>query len=212
MLTCATNPFQCLVSGPAVRWAADRYFSASESLRVLMDCGGAADRRDLAGARSGSSATATGQPSAFAARHAVAGIRTGLRVRNSLVRWNLLLGLRHHAPLWRAADSGRRAGADLVLHVYRALPRNVRAAAGLGRRDEDRRIEDHWTESRRTKARRIGSGGSARARGGSVSLGRGGTRPDADHRVSMGASGLLADREFCAHADCDTHRRLRALV
>ena len=62
------------------------------------------------------------------------------------------------------------------------------------------------------RARRIGSVDTARAGGGSVSLGRGGTCPHADYRVSMGASGILADRKFCAHADCDTHRRLRALV
>src|SRR6202040_887935 len=53
MLACATNPFQCLASGRAVCRAADRHFSASESLLVLLDRGGAAHRCDLAGAGSG---------------------------------------------------------------------------------------------------------------------------------------------------------------
>jgi apolipoprotein N-acyltransferase len=33
-----------------------------------------------------------------------------------------------------------------------------------------------------------------------------------NYRVSMGASGILPDREFCAHADCDPRRRVRTLV
>src|ERR1700686_5820912 len=58
MLTCATNPFQCLATGRAVSRAADRHFSASEPVLVIVDCGDASDRRDLAGAGSGDSATA----------------------------------------------------------------------------------------------------------------------------------------------------------
>src|SRR5260370_5928799 len=113
MLGCATNPFQCLASGHAIRGAADHYFSTSESLLVFLDCGGADDRRDLAGARSGDSAT--GSAGALAARHAVAGLRTRLRVRHSLVSWDLLLDFRHHAPLRPAARSSRLAGSGLVL-------------------------------------------------------------------------------------------------
>ena len=209
MLACATNPFQCLVARPAIRWAANRHLSASESLLVLVDRGGAADRRDLAGARSGDPASGSSSSGAFVASLAVAGVRTGLRVRDSLVCRDVLLGLRHHAPLWRAADSGRCAGADLVLHVCRAVSRAVRAAAGLGRRNRDSRNDECRSEG---KASRIGSGDPARAGGGSVSLGRGRTRPDADYRVSMGASGILADGKFHAHTDGHTYRRLRALV
>src|SRR5260370_10379956 len=130
MLACATNPFQCLASSHAIRWAADRCFSTSESLLVFLDCGGAADRRDLAGARYGDSAI--GWAGALAARHAVAGVRTRLRVRHSLGSWDLRLDLRHHASLRRAARAGCRAGAGLVLYVVGALFRNVRAAAGGG--------------------------------------------------------------------------------
>src|SRR5208282_4770718 len=59
---------------------------------------------------------------------------------------------------------------------------------------------------------RFRSGDPARARGGSISVGCGGIGPDANHRVSMGASGILADGEFWAHADCDAHGCLWALV
>jgi hypothetical protein len=52
MLACATNPFKCLVSGNNISWIADRYFPSSESLLVFMDCSGAADGWDLAGAPS----------------------------------------------------------------------------------------------------------------------------------------------------------------
>src|SRR5580704_19657168 len=93
MLTCATNVFQCLASGCAVCRAADRHFSASESLLVVVDCGGATDRCDLAGAASGDSATATRRSGAFAAGHAMAGVCAGLPVRDSLVCRNLLLDL-----------------------------------------------------------------------------------------------------------------------
>src|ERR1700682_1569722 len=75
MLTCATNPFQCLASGRAVCRATDRHFSASESLLVLVARGGAADCGDLAGAGSGDSATAARRSGASAARHAIAGVR-----------------------------------------------------------------------------------------------------------------------------------------
>ena len=178
--------------------------SAAGALWAGLGRSGAAAGRDLAGACSGDSTTATAneRSGAFAARHALAGVRAGLRVRHSVVCRGLLLGLRHHAPLWRDADSGRRAGDDLVLHVCRALSRDVRTAAGFGRG-----IEQLWTEGRR-----IGSVDAARACGRSVSLGCGGTRTDADYRVSMGTSGILADREFCAHADCDPHRRVRTLI
>src|SRR6266404_7106553 len=90
MLTCATNPLPCVASGRAVSRAADRHFSTSESLLVLVDCGGSADRCDLAGARSGDSATATRRSGASAAGHAVAGVRGGLRVRDPLVCRDLL--------------------------------------------------------------------------------------------------------------------------
>ena len=53
-------------------------------------------------------------------------------MRHSLVCRDLLLDLRHHAPLWRYAGSRGRAGADLVLHVCRALSRDVRPVAGIG--------------------------------------------------------------------------------
>src|SRR6266403_3417279 len=202
MLACATNPFQFLASGHAIRGAADHYFSTSESLLVLLDCGGAADGRDLADAHSGDSAAAARRSGAFAARHALAGVRTRLRVWNSLVCWDLLLDLRHHASLRRHADSGRGVGAGLVLHVCWPLSRDVRAAGG----------RDGWVEFRWTEGRRIGSLDQARAGGSSVSLGRGGTRPDADYGVSLGASRVRADREFCNHADCDAHRRLWAVV
>src|SRR5258708_7460181 len=59
MLTCATNPFQCVATGGVVSRAADRHFSAFESPLVVVDRGGAVDRRDLAGALSGDTATAT---------------------------------------------------------------------------------------------------------------------------------------------------------
>ena len=159
MLACATNSFQCLVARPAIRWAADRYFPASESLLVLVDRGGAAGRRDLAGARSRESASGWASSGAFAASRAVAGVRTRLRVRDSLVCRDMLLGVRHPAPLWRAADSGRCAGADLVLHVRRALSRNVRAAAGLGRRNRDSGKAESRSDDCRSqgKASRIGS-------------------------------------------------------
>ena len=58
----------------------------------------------------------------------------------------------------------------------------------------------------------IGGVDPAHAGGGSISLGCGGACPDADYRVPVGASGICADGEFCAHADRDIRRRLRALV
>ena len=68
-------------------------FSAAESLLVFVGCGGAAAGCDLAGACSGDSATATRRSGAFDASHAVAGVRTGLRVRDSVVCRDLLLDL-----------------------------------------------------------------------------------------------------------------------
>src|SRR6202140_5900632 len=53
MLTCATNPFQCLATGRAVSRAADRHFSASEPVLVFVDRAGAAHRCALEGAGPG---------------------------------------------------------------------------------------------------------------------------------------------------------------
>ena len=126
----AQNPPKCVGTGAGVGSPAGCDLSAAGVVLAGLGRGGAADRCDLAGARSGDSAI--GWSGAFAARRAVAGIPAGLQVRDFVVCRDLLLDLRHHAPLWRAADSGRRAGADFVLHVRRALSRDVRAAAGLG--------------------------------------------------------------------------------
>ena len=64
----------------------------------------------------------------------------------------------------------------------------------------------------RIKAAGFRSVDPARAGGGSLSLGRGGNCADADFAGSVGDAGILADRKFCAHADCDIDRRLRTVV
>ncbi len=165
-----------------------------------MDCGGAADRCHFALPRSRDSAaaTATRRSSAAAARHALAGICVGLLMRHPVVCRNLLLDLRHHAPLWWPADSSRDAGAGFVLYVRGALPRDVRAVAGFGRRI--------------IRGSRVDLVGAPGACGGSVSLGCRGTGSNTDYGVSVGASGIFADREFCAHANCHAHRRVWAFV
>src|SRR5208282_2888025 len=135
ILARAANPFECVGTGAGVGGPAGCDLPAAGAVWAGLGRGGSAAGRDLAGTRSRDSATASARErsGAFAARYAVAGVRTGLRVRHSLVCRDLLLDLRHHAPLWRNATSGRRAGADSFLHVCRALSRDVRAAASPDR-------------------------------------------------------------------------------
>jgi hypothetical protein len=83
-----------------------------------------------------------------AARLTVQGFLLGYLCGILLVCRNLLLDLRHHASLWRNATSGRRAGADLVLHVCRALSRNVRAAAGTWLPDRRSRSNQSRSDKR----------------------------------------------------------------
>src|SRR5258708_37481376 len=49
MLTCATNPFQCVATGRVVSRAAGRHLSAFEALLVGLARGVAADRDIIAG-------------------------------------------------------------------------------------------------------------------------------------------------------------------
>ena len=102
---------------------------------LRVDRGGAAAGCHFAVPRSGNSATGIG------VRRVCCPLRHGrgsysVTLRDSLVCRNLLLDLRHHAPLWRDADSGRRAGTDFVLYVCRAVSRDIWAAAGAGGRIE----------------------------------------------------------------------------
>src|SRR5271154_2606564 len=134
MLACATNLFQCLVLSLAVGRAADRYLSAPWPLRLGLDRGCSSADRYFANACPRDSATKSGGAGAAVARHAVARVCAGLSLRDSLVRRDLLLDLRHYAPLRRYADSGGRRHFDSILHVCRALSRPVRTAAGSGGR------------------------------------------------------------------------------
>src|SRR5258706_10939463 len=59
MLTCATNPFQCVATGGVVRRASGRPFSAFESSLVVLDRGGAGVCRVLCGEISGDTPTPT---------------------------------------------------------------------------------------------------------------------------------------------------------
>src|SRR5208282_5685924 len=95
----AQNPPKGLGAGARVGDPAGRDLSAAGDVWAVVDCGGAAAGRDLAGPRSGDSAI--GWAGALAARHAMAGVRTGLRVRDSVVCRDVLLDFRHHASLWR---------------------------------------------------------------------------------------------------------------
>src|SRR5260221_6162950 len=49
MLTCATNPFQCVATGGVVSRAAGGHFSPFESPLVFLESGGAVGRRRLSG-------------------------------------------------------------------------------------------------------------------------------------------------------------------
>ena len=93
MLACATNLFQRLVPSRAFSRAASRYLSAAGTLLAIVDCGGAAAGRDLAGATFGDAATGSRGSGAVVARNSAAGISAGVPVRHPLVCRNLLLDL-----------------------------------------------------------------------------------------------------------------------
>src|SRR5580658_8601785 len=132
MLACATNLFQRLVSSRAFSGAANRYFSAARPLLAVVDCSGAAAGRDFAGAAFGDAATGGRGAGAVIACNSITGISAGLSVRHPVVCGNLLLDLRHDAPVWRAAGSGGGAGVAVVLLICGALSRAVWNAAGAG--------------------------------------------------------------------------------
>src|ERR1035441_4924538 len=104
----AQNSPKRVGAGAGVGGPAGCDLSAAGAVWAGLGRGGAAARRDSAGPRSGDSATATGRSGALAASHAVAGVRAGLRLWDSLVSRDLLLDLRHHAPLWRGGGSRPR--------------------------------------------------------------------------------------------------------
>ena len=132
MLACAANFFHCVAMANNISRATDRHFPSTESAFLLMDRSGAASPRHSPGTSSGNFAAATRRSGSLSTRDAMAGVSAGLRVRHPLVCRNLLLDLRHHASLRWASSSRRRAGADPVLLVRRALPRAVRTPPGLG--------------------------------------------------------------------------------
>src|SRR5580704_5538516 len=135
------NPPKRLGTDSAVGGPAGCDLSAVGFPLVVVDRGGAVAGRDSAGAPFRDSATATWRSGTSGACYAVAGVLTGLCVRDSVVCRDLLLDLLNHAPIWRDAGSDGRAGADFVLHVRRALPRNVWDVAGAGRRGWESWVE-----------------------------------------------------------------------
>ena len=93
----------------------------------------------------------------------------------------------------------------LILHVCRALSRAVWVAAGAGRGSRcgaaaGSKPADSGASIRRALV-------AAPFLWVAVELAR--TRITA---VSVGTAGIFADRKFCAYADCDPDRRLRAVL
>src|ERR1700692_19060 len=117
MLACAANFFHCVAIVNNISRATDRHFPSVESVCLLVDRSGAASPGNSAGASSGNFAAATRRSGSLSACDAMAGVSAWVQLRRPLVCRNLLLDLRHHASLWWASSSRRRAGADPVLLV-----------------------------------------------------------------------------------------------
>src|SRR5882724_10206875 len=124
-LRSAKDSFQRVAFGAPLDRSADFDISVAWVVFVLavLDC--RSTSADCPATRSDARSPASGRAGALGAGQAVASIRAGLRLRDSVVSGHLLLGVRHDASLRRPADSGCPAGSACGLHVYGAVSRPV---------------------------------------------------------------------------------------
>src|SRR5437660_3758178 len=127
----APNPPQRLASRRSVSSPADSDLPAAGRLppflvrhRALADCPAAGTPRRGVGSRG------LGPP---AAGHAVAGISAGLRLRHRVVWRNLLLDLRHHAPIRRPERAHGAPGPLSFLLLSRPVSRSLRTGCEFAR-------------------------------------------------------------------------------
>ena len=181
-----TNSSQRVVARGFVGGASSRHLSAARVVLAGVDRG--CSVVDRAAADTSGRSAAGGRRCETRSGIAVAGIFARVSVRHFVVRRDVLLGLRHHASLWRAAGSDGGFSGHSVLPVHRALSRLFRISGGVGRRP------------------RINA--ETRAGVGSVPVGGGRTRADAGYSLSLGTARLRANRQRCADADGDLDRRI----
>ena len=125
------NPSEPVAAGNCVGRITDRDFSAAGIVLAGMGCG--CTSADCSAAGAACRRLAGGCHRKTRPRVTLAGIPARIFLRDFVVRRNLLLGLRHHASLWRLARPHGGICLAAVLHVHRALPRVLRISGRSGR-------------------------------------------------------------------------------